>query len=106
MEKDRCNRAGFETKPFKHICEVCGKVEILTSEQAFDEGWDYPGKGGIYSENVFGVLSPRTCGNCSLTETVWWAISTGEKTMDQLNEKQLQTIERILQEPDILNVDE
>lgn len=27
-----------------HICEVCGKKEILTPEEAFEQGWDYPQK--------------------------------------------------------------
>ena len=49
-------------KTLKHICEVCGKVEILTSKQAFDAGYDYPGEGAIYPTSIFGVLSPRTCG--------------------------------------------
>ena len=26
----------------RHICEVCGKEEILTPEEAFEKGWDYP----------------------------------------------------------------
>ena len=25
-----------------HICEVCGKAKIMTPEEAFNEGWDYP----------------------------------------------------------------
>ena len=29
-------------KKLIHICEVCGKTEILTPEEAFNEGWDYP----------------------------------------------------------------
>lgn len=24
----------------RHICEVCGKEEILTPEQAYDQGWE------------------------------------------------------------------
>lgn len=91
-------------KPFKHICEVCGKEEILTSQEAFDEGWDYPGEEGS-SMGAFGVLSPRTCGDCSITDTVWWAITTEGKTREQLTEKQLQTLERILQEPESLRVE-
>lgn len=26
----------------KHICEVCGKIEVIDSDLAFDEGWEYP----------------------------------------------------------------
>ena len=27
-------------KKLIHICEVCGKTETLTPEEAFNEGWD------------------------------------------------------------------
>lgn len=30
----------FGNKPFRHICECCGKVEILTSKEAYDKGWE------------------------------------------------------------------
>ena len=33
-------------KKLIHICEVCGKTEILTPEEAFNEGWDYPPRMG------------------------------------------------------------
>jgi hypothetical protein len=97
---------GFGDKPFKHICEVCGKIEILTSKQAYKEGWDYPGEGSVYPTNMFGVLSPRTCGKCSIIETAYWALTSGEKIMEQLSEKQLQVVERILQEPEVLKADD
>ena len=29
-------------KKLIHICEVCGKKEIMTPEEAFLDGWDYP----------------------------------------------------------------
>ena len=38
-----------------HICEVCGRTEVLTPQEAFDKGWDYPPMMGS-----FGVVSPRT----------------------------------------------
>jgi len=25
----------------KYVCEVCGKTEIMTPEEAYQEGWDY-----------------------------------------------------------------
>jgi|GEM_PF-3445179 len=31
-------------KLIRHICEACGAEELLTSEQGYDEGWDYPPK--------------------------------------------------------------
>ncbi len=54
----------------KHICEVCGVEEILTPKTGFEAGWDYPPKMG-----AFGIIGPRTCPNCPIDETVWWAIS-------------------------------
>jgi hypothetical protein len=78
----------------RHICEVCGKEEILTPEEGFDEGWDYPPRMG-----EFKTVSPRTCGNCSINGTLWWVMSMEGKQIDDLNEKQLQTLKRILQEP-------
>ena len=38
-----------------HICEVCGRTEVLTPQEAFDKGWDYPPMMGS-----FGDVSPRT----------------------------------------------
>ena len=46
-------------KKLIHICEVCGKTETLTPEEAFNEGWDYPPRMG-----GFGIVGPRTCGDC------------------------------------------
>ncbi|KUP22058.1 hypothetical protein [Paenibacillus sp. DMB5] len=82
-----------------HICEVCGKEEILTPEQGHDQGWDYPPKMG-----GFKVVSPRTCGNCSINGTLWWAFSVEGKQPDDLDERQLQTLNRILQEPESIMV--
>lgn len=82
---------------FWHYCEVCGKREHLTPEKAFKEGWDYPPK-----MCMFGVLSPRTCGNCSITDTVWWKLATDknkELNMNNLTDKEKKTIKRILLEP-------
>ncbi len=91
----------FQEKRFLHICEVCGRTEKLTAEEAHNKNWDYP---PIIGE--FGVLSPRTCGNCRMAETAYWAIVAEKKTLAELNENQIQTVERIMQEPDILRVDE
>lgn len=90
----------LEYKPFWHYCEGCGKKEFMTAEAAHIKGWDYPPRMG-----KFGVLSPRTCGDCGIEKTVWWSIMTkgkdGEKAdsdemSDQHKEK---VIMRILQEP-------
>lgn len=70
-------------------CEVCGKMEYLTEEEAYNKGWDYPPFMGEW-----GVVSPRTCGDCPVTETAWLALVTHQK----LTEKQLDTIKRIQNE--------
>ena len=62
----------------KHVCEVCGKEEILTPDEAFDQGWDYPPRMG-----TFGIISPRTCCNCAMIDTVWWKLTClGMKVSD------------------------
>ena len=105
-DETKDKRIVFGDKPFRHICECCGRVEILTSREANDQGWDYPGEGAIYSSSMFGVLSPRTCGKCGITETAYWAIAVEGKTTAELSENQLQAVERIMQEPEILRVDD
>ncbi|WP_278745772.1 zinc-binding dehydrogenase [Ligilactobacillus agilis] len=32
-----------KSQKFLHICEVCGKQDILTPEEGFQAGWDKPG---------------------------------------------------------------
>ena len=81
------------TDPFLHWCETCGREEVLTSQDAFDAGWDFPPKMGTY-----GVISPRTCPNCPMTSTVWWAISIDKRSMDDLTPRQLKVLGRILEE--------
>ncbi|WP_346835900.1 hypothetical protein [Paenibacillus polymyxa] len=83
----------------RHICEVCGKEEILTPEQAHAQGWDYPPQMG-----QFKVLSPRTCGSCTINRTLWWAINVEGKQTDSLTENQIQTLKRISQEPESILV--
>lgn len=51
---------------FEHWCEVCGRTELLTSEEAYRAGWDFPPKFGAW-----GVVSPRTCNTCPNERTVW-----------------------------------
>ncbi|PVA29539.1 hypothetical protein [Mycobacteroides abscessus] len=83
----------------RHICEVCGLEAILTPEAAFDAGWDYPPKMGS-----FGIVSPRTCSDCVIQRTVWWAIEVGGYTADMLTPEQRTTLERICGEPDSIAV--
>ena len=78
----------------RHICENCGKEELLTSEEGHDTGWDYPPRMGS-----FGVISARTCGSCTIDTTLWWQLEVLKTPVEKLSEKHLQTLERILSEP-------
>lgn len=68
---------------------------MITPQEAYDAGWDYPPRMGS-----FGVVSPRTCGNCRMVDTAWAALVFDKKTAAELSEQQVQTIVRILGEPD------
>lgn len=92
----------FGRKTFRHICEVCGKTAVLTSKEAFDDGWDYPGVDGIYKTENFKILAPRTCGDCEIEKTAWWALVMEKKEFENLTEAQKLAVERIKQEPEIL----
>lgn len=76
---------------YKHICEVCQREEILTSDEAFEAGWDYPPRMG-----AFGVLSPRTCPDCLVSASLWWRLSQGDRTF---TEKDEELILRVVNEP-------
>lgn len=78
-----------------HICEVCGKDEWLTSEEGFKQGWDYPPRMGMY-----GVISPRTCGSCSMGDTVWFEVVVNKKKLDELSDHQKEVVMRIVCEPE------
>ena len=77
-----------------HICEVCCKEEFLSSEEAYEQGWDYPPLMG-----QFNVISPRICPECSIKETLWWALVIDKKSLRELSNKQKETILRIHGEP-------
>lgn len=81
---------------FKHICEVCEKEEYLNSSDAFNSGWDYPPNFGD-----FGVISPRTCGDCGIEKTLWWAITTRAVNISELPQNYQRTLDRILAEKPI-----
>lgn len=85
----------------KHICEVCGREEILTPKEAFDAGWDYPSEMG-----TFGIVSQRTCPNCPIDKTVWWKIAVEHKSPSTLPDEDKTVIERILHEPASILADE
>ena len=61
----------MNTRPFWHYCEVCGKKDFITAKEALDAGLDYPPHFG-----GFGLLGPRTCGKCSLKDTLFWKVHT------------------------------
>jgi len=84
----------------RHICEVCGREEILTSEEAFDDGWDYPPRMG-----QFGVISPRLCPDCPTEGSLWWAFTVDHLDAGTLSESQQTTLQRILREPQTIAVD-
>lgn len=91
---------------YLHICDGCGKREILTSKEAFDEGWDYPGPGGIYKTMPnygFGALVPRTCGNCGIDKSLYWKLIMNKDEIKDsesiLSENLKEILERIQDEP-------
>lgn len=79
----------------RHICENCGKEQILSSEEGNKQGWDYPPKMG-----TFKIISPRTCGGCGIQTTLWWEITCNKTPPNQLSERHQQTLKRILTEPE------
>lgn len=49
------------TETFEHRCEICGKTEAMTSEQAYHKGRDFPTSMGVSS--VHGNEQSRVHGN-------------------------------------------
>lgn len=84
----------------RHICEVCGREEVLTPEEAFEAGWDYPPKMGTFS-----IVSQRTCPNCPMFETVWWKIVVEHADPNSLSAEKKAVLERILHEPESILVE-
>lgn len=82
-----------------HVCEVCGTEAVLTPDEAYAAGWDYPPKMG-----TFGVVSPRTRGDCPLTATVWAAVAMEGKGPADLTDAQRATLARIAGEPESILV--
>lgn len=76
----------------EYLCEVCGKRETLTEADAYQNGWDYPPFIGIW-----GVVSPRTCPSCPMTDTAYWTLIM--QGQEHLTDKQRETITRIIAEP-------
>ena len=78
-----------------HICENCGKEEIISVNDAYDRGWDYPPKMGSFK-----VISPRKCGDCGIETTLWWEMAINRTPIEQLSPKHMQTLQRIMTEPE------
>lgn len=96
---------------YLHVCDHCGKREILSSKEAFDQGWDYPGPDGIYKDAPnfgFGMLLPRTCGNCSIADSFCWkVVNGGEGKKDTETDQAFkEMLERVKNEPWSLVVSE
>lgn len=95
----------MKTRPFWHYCEVCKKKEFITAEEAYNDGWDYPPEMGS-----FGVISPRACGSCLLTDTLYWKIQAQQSIPlvieANLTDDEKITLKRIQNEPESLLVDE
>ncbi len=91
----------MDTRPFWHYCEGgCGTKLYCTAQEAFDAGWDYPPQIGS-----FGLLGPRTCGRCSITDTLWWKVQQQEIPIvieKNLTAEELKTWRRIKKEPESL----
>ena len=90
----------MNSRPFWHYCEVCGTKAYCTAQEAFDDGWDYPPQIGS-----FGLLGPRTCGKCGITNTLFWKVQ--QQTLpivleNVLTEEELEIWQRIKTEPESL----
>ena len=90
----------MNSRPFWHYCEVCGAKVFCTAQDAFDAGWDYPPQLGR-----FGLLGPRTCGECDITSTLYWKVQQQAMPIvieSTLTKEELKTWRRIKNEPESL----
>ena len=90
----------MNSRPFWHYCESCGTKVFCTAQEAYDEGWDYPPRIG-----KFGVLGPRTCGNCCMINTLYLKVMRQKIPIiikSNLTENELRTWQRIKNEPESL----
>jgi hypothetical protein len=76
-----------------YICEVCDKTSELSEEEAYSSGWDYPPFMGIKN-----IVSPRTCGDCGIEGTLWWALMVNKESLSSLSDKHKETLKRIEEE--------
>ncbi len=91
----------MNSRPFWHYCEVCGKKEYITAQDAYDSGWRYPPK-----DSAFGLLlGPRICGDCSIKDTLFIKIHRQSLPIvleNTLSPEELVTWRRIKAEPESL----
>ena len=90
----------MNSRSFWHYCESCGAKVYCTAQEAFDNGWNYPPRIGM-----FGVLSPRTCGNCRMIDTLYLKVMKQKIPIvieSELTEMELRTWQRIKNEPESL----
>jgi hypothetical protein len=81
--------------PILHICEKRGEEQILTSEEGYTKGWDYPPKMASFK-----TIAPRTCGNCLIDTTLWWEVAVNKTSQEKLSERHKKTLKRISEEPE------
>ena len=82
---------------FWHYCDACGKKELLTDDEAWAQGWDYPPR--MYA---FRLLTPRTCGSCFITGSLYWKLIVEKKRLSELTETEKASLLRIMNEPESL----
>lgn len=80
----------------EYLCEVCDKKQDLTEAEAYAQGWDYPPFMGMW-----GIVSPRTCGDCGIEATAYWQVLMHQGTPPEgFNDRHAATIIRIIAEKD------
>lgn len=90
-------------RPFWHYCSGCGAKQLLSSREAFEAGWDYPGKPGIYEtapDYGFGMIFPRTCPSCGIDKSLYWRMFVQSNEKASATEEETTAIfRRIAAEP-------
>lgn len=54
---------------------------------------------------MFGVVSPRTCGDCLMVDTLWWKLMNSETGPNTLSARDKETLHRITNEPQSILVE-
>ena len=88
------NCGSFKEQKLIHLCECCGRRDVLTPKEGYDAGWDYTPY--MYPMRV---LSPRICGDCDITDTAFWQVVVLHRLFEELSDKHKETVMRIYKEP-------